>query len=400
MSGTATSRPPPALVTITKDGQRRDVVAQIAKNGRTYVLDRETGEPIFPMRGAARAGVGRAGRVLAHHAALPLLPPPFARQQFTEDLSPSARRRPSRPCGRMWRKLRKARRVRPAEHPGHRSLPGHGRRRRVGRRGLRSGLGPALRQRERDGVAHEAGRAEDAGGQAHDRQDALPALLRVVPSRRPQGHARRSSRRSSASARAAASTTSPRSCAKAAAACRPSRHPRRGAPRDRGVRRERHVGDGATPTRPTPFDLRYSMDGYTRFTDPDGFPAITPPWGTLDRDRHEQGVDRVAGAARRDAGLGRRQLRQRELRRAGGHRERPPLHRRDRATTRSSAPSTPRTGKLLWETTLPAAGNATPAVYEVNGRQFVVIAAGGGKWGAPSGGSYVAFALPEARPIG
>ena len=49
---------------------------------------------------------------------------------------------------------------------------------------------------------------------------------------------------------------------------------------------------------------------------------------------------------------------------------------------------------MLWETTLPAAGNATPAVYEVNGRQFVVIGAGGGKWGAPSGGSYVAFALP------
>jgi quinoprotein glucose dehydrogenase len=44
---------------------------------------------------------------------------------------------------------------------------------------------------------------------------------------------------------------------------------------------------------------------------------------------------------------------------------------------------------------LPFAGNATPATYEVNGRQFVVIAAGGGKRGAPSGGTYVAFALPH-----
>ena len=51
-------------------------------------------------------------------------------------------------------------------------------------------------------------------------------------------------------------------------------------------------------------------------------------------------------------------------------------------------------GKVLWEATLPAAGNATPAVYEVGGQQFVVIAAGGGKWGAASGGTYVAFALP------
>ena len=53
-------------------------------------------------------------------------------------------------------------------------------------------------------------------------------------------------------------------------------------------------------------------------------------------------------------------------------------------------------GNLLWETTLPFAGNATPAAYEVNGRQFVVIAAGGGKDPkSASGGVYVAFALPR-----
>jgi quinoprotein glucose dehydrogenase len=52
------------------------------------------------------------------------------------------------------------------------------------------------------------------------------------------------------------------------------------------------------------------------------------------------------------------------------------------------------TGELLWETTLPAAGFATPSVYEVNGKQYIVIACGGGKLGAPSGDAYVAFALP------
>src|SRR5438093_12800383 len=52
------------------------------------------------------------------------------------------------------------------------------------------------------------------------------------------------------------------------------------------------------------------------------------------------------------------------------------------------------TGALMWETTLPAAGNATPAIYELNGRQYVVIACGGGKNGAPSGSTIVAFALP------
>jgi quinoprotein glucose dehydrogenase len=54
------------------------------------------------------------------------------------------------------------------------------------------------------------------------------------------------------------------------------------------------------------------------------------------------------------------------------------------------------TGRLLWETTLPFAGNATPITYSVRGKQFVVIAAGGGKdLKSKSGGVYVAFALPD-----
>jgi len=54
-------------------------------------------------------------------------------------------------------------------------------------------------------------------------------------------------------------------------------------------------------------------------------------------------------------------------------------------------------GAVLWETKLPAGGYATPATYEVDGRQYVVIAAGGGKMGTKSGDSYIAFALPEQR---
>ena len=53
-----------------------------------------------------------------------------------------------------------------------------------------------------------------------------------------------------------------------------------------------------------------------------------------------------------------------------------------------------RDGALLWETGLPAAGYATPITYTVDERQYVVIAAGGGKIGTKSGDAYVAFALP------
>jgi quinoprotein glucose dehydrogenase len=59
-----------------------------------------------------------------------------------------------------------------------------------------------------------------------------------------------------------------------------------------------------------------------------------------------------------------------------------------------------KTGRTLWEASLPAGGYATPATYVVKGRQYVVIAAGGGKMGTRSGDTYVAYALPEpgARP--
>jgi quinoprotein glucose dehydrogenase len=53
-----------------------------------------------------------------------------------------------------------------------------------------------------------------------------------------------------------------------------------------------------------------------------------------------------------------------------------------------------KTGKILWETKLPAAGYATPTTYVVGGRQYLVIACGGGKLGAKPDDAYVAFALP------
>jgi quinoprotein glucose dehydrogenase len=52
------------------------------------------------------------------------------------------------------------------------------------------------------------------------------------------------------------------------------------------------------------------------------------------------------------------------------------------------------TGEMLFEASLPAAGYATPATYSVGGKQYVVIACGGGKLGTKSGDAYVAFALP------
>jgi quinoprotein glucose dehydrogenase len=150
---------------------------------------------------------------------------------------------------------------------------------------------------------------------------------------------------------------------------------------------------GVDAGQPTPFDVRYSLDGYARLTDPDGFPAVKPPWGTL------TAIDMNRAAIAWQVPLG--EMPGSGLTGTGSENYGGPVVTASGvlfigATVYDSKfrAFEARSGKLLWETSLPAAGNATPAVYEVNGRQFVVIAAGGGKWGAPSGGSYVAFALP------
>ena len=54
-------------------------------------------------------------------------------------------------------------------------------------------------------------------------------------------------------------------------------------------------------------------------------------------------------------------------------------------------------GRLLWEHKLPAPGFATPSVYEVNGKQYLVIACGGGKLKTKTGDAYLAFALPDKK---
>ena len=69
------------------------------------------------------------------------------------------------------------------------------------------------------------------------------------------------------------------------------------------VRRERDARCGSTPDRPTPFDVRYTLDGDVRFTDPGRLSGDHAAVGHADGHRHEQGGDRLAGAARRDAGL-------------------------------------------------------------------------------------------------
>ena len=149
--------------------------------------------------------------------------------------------------------------------------------------------------------------------------------------------------------------------------------------------------------RDVPTFVKYRNASFDIFLDHEGYPAIKPPWGTLTAVDLNSGATRwsipfgeypkLAAEGRKDTGTdnygGAIVTRNGLLIIAATT-----YDNRIRAFDKSN-------GKLLWEAPLPAAGNTTPATYMVNGRQYIVIACGGGKNDAPSGGSYVAFALPE-----
>ncbi|HEX7072374.1 MAG TPA: PQQ-binding-like beta-propeller repeat protein, partial [Rhodothermales bacterium] len=85
---------PPNLVTVERNGRRIDAVAQITKSGHVFVLDRELGQPLFPVVEKAYPPSDLLGEEAWPTQPLPLKPPPFARQVLREedltDISPEA----------------------------------------------------------------------------------------------------------------------------------------------------------------------------------------------------------------------------------------------------------------------------------------------------------------------
>jgi quinoprotein glucose dehydrogenase len=141
--------------------------------------------------------------------------------------------------------------------------------------------------------------------------------------------------------------------------------------------------------------LPYYISGYTKFLSKSNLPAIAPPWGVLNALDLNTGEYVWKTTLGEDSVFKARGVKETGTENYGG----PVVTKGGLLFIAATKDGKFRafnktTGKLLWETNLPTAAFATPATYEVNGRQYIVIACGGGKLGTKSGDSYVAFALP------
>ena len=394
----------PVLCEVSRNGEKIAAVAQVTKTGQVWVFNRETGESLFPWSEVAVPPSTLKGEVTAPTQPIPSKPAPFARQRFTEDEvtrhSPSAR-------AAVLRQLRSANPHQLYDPPSERGtiiLPGF------------------------HGGAEWGGAAVDPEGVLYVNSSEMSWFLQMVPTTALRTGAKDLYRQlcmachgENREGNALASvpdlnTVTDRFKPEEISALlntgkgmMPSFRflPERSrdalvkyliSPESKPATARDEFGEALSSTDKTPATSPYVTTGYIRFLDPDGFPALRRPWGTLNA------IDLNSGEYLWRRPLGEHpELTGNETQASGTENYGGPVVTAGGllfiAATMDEefrAFSTA-TGEILWETSLPAGGYATPATYEVDGRQYVVIACGGGKMGTRSGDSYLAFALPSAK---
>ncbi len=387
---------PPTLVTVRRGGRVVDAVAQTTKHGYVFVLDRETGVPLFPVEEQPVPASRIAGERAARTQPVPARPAPFARQRLTADLL--TRRTPE---AHAWAVAEFA-----TFHTEGPFTPL--------RLGQDTVVFPGF-----DGGAEWGGSAYDpATGHLFVNANDLAWTGALAPDEagsdgralylKSCANCHRDDRRGTPPQIPALTTvTAPVEQLTATI--------RQGVGRMPGfpdlppeavralvayLRDAPGHGEAPAPARTTAATAtanRLRFTGYKKFLDPDGYPAVAPPWGTL------SAIDLNTGDYAWQIPLGEYpELVAAGLTGTGSENYGGPIvtaggvvfigatnfDRKFRALATD-------TGRLLWQVTLPFAANTTPATYEVDGRQYVVVAAGGGKSKDPSGGMFIAYRLPR-----
>ncbi|GGC00380.1 outer membrane protein assembly factor BamB family protein [Dyadobacter sediminis] len=384
---------PPNLVTVMHNGKRIDAVAQITKQGYIFIFDRVTGKPLFPVKEVSFPLDAISGEKPSATQPVPELPVPFTRQSFTvKDLNSFV-----------------------ADRDSMESLLLHAR---TGQAYIPVTSQMTIFYPGTDGGAQWGGAATDPGGILYVPAKEIPVYTSLI---------KKDLKTDNQSITGADLYKS--NCASCHGADRTGNHdgsyPSLAGIDKRLTTSQIHSilekGKGMMPSfshisraeKDAIVDFLYNRNlaeqiaatntsqvpyqhtGYNRWYDKNGYPVSQPPWGTL------TAVDLNTGKHRWQAPLGEyKELTEKGIPITGTDNYGGPLVTAGEllfiAASRDEQfrAIDKRTGKTVWQAELPAAGYASPSTYSVNGKQFVVIACGGGKLNTKSGDQFVAFALP------
>ena len=390
---------PPSLVTVTHEGRRIDAVAQTSKQGFVFLFDRADGTPLFPLEYKKYPPSDLDGEVAADTQPLPVRPAPYARQVLTEDMLTERTPEAHRKALEQFRSLVSGGPFVPFTlHKGTVILPGFDGGAEWGGAAFDPDTGLFyVNSNEMAWVASLAHNVTGKGPRATYLRECAICHRDDMKGAPPQIP----SLAGIAGRRTAAALVTIIRQGTGRMPGHPALSPETVSALVDYIRTGKSTASDDAPDTSSPTYLKYRFTGYTKFLDHERYPAIAPPWGTLNA------INLNTGEYAWKVPLGEYpELVEKGIKDTGSENYGGPVvtagglvfigatnfDRKFRAFDKA-------TGALLWETTLPFSANGTPCTYEVDGRQFVVVPSGGGKGRGdappPSGGLYIAFALPR-----
>jgi quinoprotein glucose dehydrogenase len=387
---------PPNLISISKGGKKIDAVAQVTKHGYVFIFDRKTGKPVFPIKEVKVPKSMLPREKTNKTQPLPKLPLPFARQsnQLTEnDISPYAQNR-----AELIKKFISFKREQfdPPSEQGTLIMPGF------------------------DGGPEWGGAAIDPEGIMYVNANEMAWIIdmkktEAKTSNGPLGeqtytnycqacHGKDREGNKQSGYPSLVKAVQKYDKKKILDIINNGRGMMPGFAYVKDLEKQALIQflyneekkEMTSNYVNTKYVSPYKMQGYTKFLDDRGLPAIAPPWGTLNA------IDLNTGALKWKIVLGDEPLLKKEgITGTGSENYGGPIVTAGKlvfiAATKDAKIRAfdKETGKMVWEHDLPAAAFATPATYKLNGKQYVVVACGGTKLGTPKGNKIVAFALPN-----